>query len=243
MEPNFFDKVAQGITSMAAVIVLMFGIITAMTFFSHTLFIDVFPSSMSDWEKFLATWFMAFGWEYTVLITTVNTRHVHKRLPLVMAIFSGVIVLFFIRAFDSSLTLLELVQRWFVGLLVAMINYIYAELFYKKWMERQSALAIPSLLDELQAKLNELQSAFDESQRKLKDSESSVIESRSRLNEITRELHELRAFKEKIDAELKCPYCKVMQSSHDSLRAHKGHCPKNSKAKVNNNNGQFGALP
>ena len=83
MKPIYtlFDNIGHAITSLAAVIFVMLMTITGMIFFSHTLFNQVFPTSMSDWEKLVATWLMALGWEFTVLITTCNTRHINKNIP------------------------------------------------------------------------------------------------------------------------------------------------------------------
>src|SRR5690242_14626133 len=110
-----FDIIGEGITSLGAVIFVMFMTITGMIFFSHTLFSHVFPTTMEPWEKLAATWLMALGWEFTVLITTCNTRHINKYIPVIMALCSGIIVLFFIQAFDNNKTMLEISQRWFVG--------------------------------------------------------------------------------------------------------------------------------
>ena len=217
---QFFDSIGHAITSMAAVIFVMLMTISGMIFFSHTLFIQVFPDSMETWEKLAATWLMALGWEFTVLITTCNTRHINRFIPLIMAASSGVIVLFFIQAFDSMQTPLALLQRWFVGVLAATINYIYAELFYAKWQERGEQHAMPMQLAQTQSNLIQLQSAFDQAQ-------SALDEARSTLNERDRKLEELEQFKDKIDTALTCTHCKVVQNSYGTLQAHKGYCDKN----------------
>lgn len=226
----FFDKVARAVTSLAAVIVVMFLGITGMVFFSHTLFSRVFPDHMSEWEKTLATWTMALAWESTVLITTVNTKHINKRIPAIMAICSGIIVLFFIQAFDESLTLLELLQRWFVGILSAAMNYIYAELFYAKWKERQDSLTVPSQVIELQSRLDEAQRTVIEAESHLNQTQSRLDEKLLEFSDIANELTTLRAFKSKIELELVCPHCNEPQPGYGSLQAHKGHCPKNPRS-------------
>jgi hypothetical protein len=219
---KFFDLIGNAITSLGAVIFVLLMVITGMIFFSHTLFLEVFPASMQPWEKILATWVMALGWELTVLITTVNTKHINKRIPWLMAIASGVIVLFFIQAFDGSLTGLQITQRWFVGLLAAALNYIYADLFYAKWQERNSTLAMPKELEENRTKVLHLLTELDQCQ-------TTFNQSRSKLNEVEAELKELRAFRKKVDADLTCPHCKLPQLSYGTLRAHQGHCSKNPK--------------
>lgn len=217
---TLFDTIGRAITSLAAVIFALLMIITAMIFFSHTLFMDVFPTTMDPWERITATWLMALGWEFTVLLTTVNTRHINKHIPMVMAIASGFIVLFFIQAFDVSQPVLIVAQRWFVGVLAATINYIYAELFFAKWQERTAQQAMPQQLvqnkttiDQLQQTVNETQTALEQAQRAL--------------NERERKLQELERLQKQVDAELTCEHCKVKQPNYGALRAHKGHCKHN----------------
>jgi len=225
MLAKLFDRIGSAITSLGAVIFALLMTTTGMVFFSHTLFRNVFPSTMEPWEKLLATWVMALAWEFTVLITTCNTKHLNRHIPLAMAVASGIIVLFFIQAFDSSLTGLQIIQRWFVGILAATINYIYADLFYAKWQERSSTLAMPVKLVELQHEVNEYRS-------RLIDLQSKFDQVQSTRDELQREVGDLRSFRKKIDQELTCPHCKEQQPSYGTLHAHKGHChrnPKNSK--------------
>lgn len=217
---NIFDNIGRGITSLAAVIFVMLMTISGMIFFSHTLFNQVFPTSMTHWEKLFATWLMALGWEFTVLITTCNARHINKNIPGIMAVSSGVIVLFFIQAFDDTQTILTIAQRWFVGVLAATINYIYAELFYAKWKERHEQRDIHQQLVEQNHTINQLQSELNESKRTLDEWQRDM-------NEVSTELEQLKRYKIKHQRELTCPHCGVVQESHGTLQAHKGYCDKN----------------
>jgi hypothetical protein len=226
-----FDNIGRAITSLAAVIFVMLMTITGMIFFSHTLFSQVFPAGMAEWERLVATWLMALGWEFTVLITTCNTRHINHHLPVVMAIASGIIVLFFIQAFDTTQTSLILAQRWFIGVLAATINYIYAELFYAKWKERQDSQELPARLAERERTLIEMRAEADRDinqlQSKLDQAHAELDDVRSKLEERGRSVVELERFKTKIDRDLTCPHCKLVQESYGILQAHKGHCTKN----------------
>jgi hypothetical protein len=206
---KLFDNIARGITSLSAVLLVLLLVVTGMVFFSHTLFTSVFPPEMSYWERFAAAWVMALGWEATVLVTTVNVKHLNKNIPAIMAVCSGVIVLFFIRAFDADQNWLVIMQRWFVGLLAATINYIYADLFYAKFKERISVIEAPMKVIELESTVNQLQSTLNQTQSKLI------------------EFDELKRFRSKVIKELTCPHCKTEQISFGSLHAHKGHCLSN----------------
>ena len=224
-----FDNIGKAITSLAAVIFALLMTITGMIFFSHTLFIQVFPGSMATWEKLVATWLMALGWEFTVLLTTCNTRHINKHIPMLMAIASGIIVLFFIQAFDSSQTPLIIAQRWFVGLLAASINYIYAELFYAKWKERSEHQQLPTKLVEHERTIARLQSELVEARANVDQTRSELDQFRSVLVERERIVDELKKFKAKVERDLTCPHCKEIQDSYGVLQAHKGHCDNNPK--------------
>lgn len=213
---TLFDTIGRVITSMGAVLFVMLMTISGMVFFSHTLFSGVFPAGMEIWERKASTWLMAIGWEATVLITTVNVKHVNKNIPAVMAFCSGLIVLFFIQAFDGTQELLTLVERWFAGVLAATINYIYADLFYAKWVERLSLIEQPAKLDQAQSTLDDLRAALDQAR-------SEVNEARPKLVE----LNELRRFKAAIDRDLTCPHCKQPQSGYGTLQSHKGYCEQN----------------
>lgn len=222
---NLFDSIGKTITSLNAVIFVMLLTIASMTFFSHTLFITVFPDHMEIWEKELAAWLMAISWEATVLVTTVNTRHLKaKAIPWLMALASGVMVLFFIQAFDLSLTWPQIVQRAFVGALAATINYVYADMFYRKWVEQTNANELPSLLNQYKSRVDELDAL-------VKQRDSAIIELQSQLNEAKPQLKELQAMKIKDQKERTCPYCKEVMDNPRSLTAHKGHCDKNPNVK------------
>jgi hypothetical protein len=224
MIARLFDHIGSWFTSLAAVIFVLVMVITSMIFFSHTLFLQVFPDSMTLWEKRMATWVMALGWELTVLITTCNTKHIDRRIPWLLAVASGVIVLFFIQAFDDSLSALQIAQRWFVGVLASVINWIYADLFYAKWQERSNALSMPIELEQLRARVQELD-------QQVLHRDSVLKEYKAQVQADTAEMKELRAFKKQTLAGLVCPYCNVQQTTTDALRSHKGHCLQNPKNK------------
>ncbi len=208
---DHFTKIGRAITSLGAVIFVQMLWVGAMIFFSHTLFTDVLPSYMTPWEKKVAAWFIAFAWEFIVLVTTCNVKFINKHIPPFMAICSGIILLYFLDAFDWSQPALVISERWFVSILIATVNFILSDLFYKRWMEFNESISLPGQVNELQSEVNQLRS-------QLNDSQSSLNEARS-----------LKAFKAKIERELTCKHCNTPFESYGSLHAHKGHCSKNPK--------------
>lgn len=226
---KLFDAIARTIYSLGLVTFVMLFVIASMIFFSHTLFLDVFPDSMATWEKNTATWLMALGWEMTVLVTICNPKHINKAIPVVLAIASAFIILFFIQAFDFRLEPLTLVQRWFVGVLAGTINFIYARLFHRKWMERNELAALPAKLKESERLCNEVQSKLDQLTRTFNDRDATLVELRSALKERDRDLKQLQAKLDEFHQDVTCPYCRVVQRDRGALIAHKGHCEKNPK--------------
>lgn len=214
MKNNLTHVIAKAITSLGSVIFVLLIVVAAMVFFSHTLFTTALPDSMTQWEKTLASWLMAFGWELTVLVTTCNVKHLHPRVPVAMAICSGFILLYFVQAFDLSQSALIISQRWFIGLLIAFINFTYAQLFFEKWLEFTDTLELPNKLIDLQSRLVELESELNDAQSKVN------------------EMPSLKQFKAQIIKELTCPHCGIEQTNFGRLHAHKGHCTKNPNRKI-----------
>jgi len=212
---KLFDTIAKSITSLGAVVFVMLMTISGMIIFSHTLFSHVFPDTMAGWEKVSATWLMALGWEFTVLITTCNTKHINRHIPLIMAICSGVIVLFFIQAFSGGFGVIGTLQRWFVGLLAATINYIYAELFYAKWQERNEALAIPIQVNELLARIDALTLELDERKTELATSRPQWLKAQSDLDETSIKLNQSQSKLNQVELQLHEAHSRLSQAESE----------------------------
>lgn len=216
------EIIARKITGLGAVIFGMFLVLAGMFMISHTFILHTFPD-MPLWKMLVATWVLSFGWEFTTLMTTVNIRHISSWIPRVLAICSGVIILFFTEAFDFNVNPLILIQRWFLSILMAVVNYIYTELFYKKWSERLETIDKPKVLNELDAANKRLH--------------SELAELKELNNSCQSELNELLAFHKIMTEELTCGHCSNVFPSFKTLHAHKGHCDKNpKKRKYSNNN-------
>lgn len=243
---SIFLRIAKGISSLDAVMTAMLSFTFGMVFFSHNYFVKIFPDSMGHLEKSLATWFMAYGWEFTVVITTCNPQHVNRKIPVLMSIASGVNVLFFLQGFDFEAAPMILIQRWFVAILAGTVTYVYAELFYKKLKERLESLTesngsshdleineLRSLLNQSKKEQDQSLLLLNENQIQLNQSISRSNEAESKLIEMGIELNNLRNFKNEIERQLTCEYCGQIQKNHDSARVHKGYCKKKQLQLVN----------
>lgn len=230
---RFFETVARAIYSHGLVTAVMLFVITYMTLFSHTLFLQILPAAMSPWERDVSAWLMAIGWDLTLLVTMGNPRHIHRSIPWIGATASGIIVLFFFDAFQGMITAatLLMIQRWFTGLLAAIIAFIYTSLFHAKWSERNELAALPSKLHDTERRLIQAQTELDEVKAKYKLSDATLNEVRSKLKEREQKTNDLLTQLDQHLKELTCPHCKVVQANPRSLNAHKGHCASNPKNK------------
>jgi hypothetical protein len=217
---QIFDRIGYAITSLASVIFVLMMTIIAMIFFSHTLFYEIFPQAMTEWEKSIATWTLAFAWELTVLITTCNTQFIHKKIPIIMAVCSGLIILFFIHGFDLDLSWLEYFKRWFIGILVAAINIVFSGLFYSKWSESKKQKS-------LEERLKEVESDFNNQAIELARTISKLDASKSDFDRLFSYSEELEVFKAKEISKLTCPYCQTIHKDVYHLTSHKGSCAVN----------------
>jgi hypothetical protein len=218
---KLFEYIGNMITSMAAVIFVLVMTILGLITFTHTLFNEVLPITMTGWERELASWLLALGWEFTLLITTCNTQHINRKIPALVAIASGIIVLFFIRAFDSNQSNVEMIsKKLFIGLLISAINYIFTELFYSKWKELQINKSLLARVSELEinltAKTNELINAINE----LGHSEQTI-------NKLMIQVTELEEYKKREMEKLTCPHCQQVYETIYKLTSHKGICSSN----------------
>jgi hypothetical protein len=217
---QFFERIGNMITSMSAVILVLVMTILGLITFTHTLFNEVLPVTMTGWERELASWMLALGWEFTLLITTCNTQHLNRKIPAFVAIASGVIVLFFIRAFDSGQPDIELWKRWFIGLLISAINYIFTELFYSKWKELQ-------LNKSLSARVSELETSLTGKSNELTQTTTELDLAKQTIDNLTIQVTELEKYKKREMEKLTCPHCQQVLETIYKLTSHKGTCSSN----------------
>jgi hypothetical protein len=222
---QFFERIGHAITSMAAVIFVLMMTIIAMIFFSHTLFYEIFPPEMAEWEKSIATWTLAFAWELTVLITTCNTQFISKRVPIAMAICSGFIILLFIHGFEADLPMFEYFKRWFVGILVATINIVFSGLFYSKWCESKKKKSLDEKLTDLEWRVNH-------QHVQLTDTRNELEQSKRDFDQLFTYTEELETFKSTELKKLTCPHCHQQFENVYKLGSHKGVCQSNPRVSL-----------
>jgi hypothetical protein len=195
--------------------------IVAGVCFSHTVFYESLPGGMQNWERSLASWAIACSWECTILVVVCNTDLLgDKRIPIVLSVCSGIVILFFIHAFDHDLTIQEYLKRWFIGLLVASINIVFSTLFYRKYCEHNHKEALAKQVADLQAGIS------------VRDNELTLVKARleqvdAKLILASNYIEELEDFKKKEICKLICPHCGIKQDSVYKLSAHRNICGRN----------------
>lgn len=216
-------RIGNVITSLSAVIIVLILTVIALVFFSHTVFYESLPQTMTEWERQVAAWAIACSWELTILVVVCNVDLlVSKRIPTVLSICSGFVILFFIHAFDPGLTLRDYLQRWFIGLLVASINIVFSSLFYRKWCESNRQKSQSQLITELTIDLAERDSD-------LKTVRAKINELDLKLLEASDYIIELEAFKKAELIKLTCPHCGLRLETVYKLTAHRSICGRNPK--------------
>lgn len=216
--------IAGSITSLGMVIFVLLMTVLAMIFVGHGLYYQVFLKCMPQWQAEVAAWILSFGIETTVLVVACNVRHFSSnKLPIFFAICSGFIVLFFIDAFDFNQSDLDIAVRWFIGLLVSGVNFVYAELFVKKLNDAK-------LSADFQVEISKLSSYNDTLSQELTVTKTALLKSNLDIERLVDYVAELENFKQKELDKLKCPYgCNASFDNVFKLSSHKGVCEHNPK--------------
>jgi hypothetical protein len=211
-------RIGNAITSISAVILVLMLTIVAMIFFSHTVFYETLPDTMVPWERQVAAWVISCSWELTILVVVCNVELlVSKRIPIVLSVCSGFVILFFIHAFDTDLSVKDYLQRWFIGCLVASINIVFSSLFYRKWCESNTNKSLSQQIIDQNINLSERNSELRYSKAKLNELDTKLLES-------TDYIIELEAFKENELRKRTCDNCGETFSSVNRLTSHRPKC-------------------
>jgi hypothetical protein len=134
---NIFDELGEILNSMSLVTCIILLVIFAGCFFSHTLFFRVFPNDMTLMEKRIASWVLALAWEMTITVCTTNSNLLPKRTSKILAICSGIILLFFVNAISVKAPI-DWIRDIFSGVLIGFMNYVYPTLFVNKWKQHKT---------------------------------------------------------------------------------------------------------
>lgn len=220
---RIITQTANVITSLGAVIFVLLMTVLAMIFVGHGLYYQVFIRCMPSWQAEIASWVLSFGVETTVLIITCNMKFFSTRnLPVFFAICSGFIVLFFINAFDFNQSGLDIAIRWFIGLLVTGVNFVYSELFVKKFEETQVAT---DLLNQIEV----LKSQNIAHNNDLSNAQLDLAKANQDIERLVDYVTELETFKKIEMDKVTCRFCKQPFKSVYHLNSHMRNCDSNTQ--------------
>jgi hypothetical protein len=192
-----FEDIGNIITSVYFVIMVMGMVILSGCFLSHILFYRSFPSDMGEWENIIASWTFGIAWECTLLIAATNRQHLdNENFVKVFAICSGILLLFFIDAFNTSFSfdLVNCIQKYFAALLIGFVNYTYSELFYRKWTEhinKSEFSKFEIMLKEYEVTINSLKHDLKLSQVKLLETQIKSVRNKETKKALEIKLQEL----------------------------------------------------
>lgn len=218
---KFVTQIADVITSLGTVIFVLLMTVIAMIFVGHGLYYQVFIKCMPAWQAEIAAWVLSFGVETTVLVITCNVKYFSSRqLPVFFALCSGFIVLFFINAFDFSQPSLDLAVRWFMGLLVSGLNYVYSELFVKKFNDTLFA-------QDLQNQIELVTQQSSDYNRQLIAANVELAKAKLDVERLVDYVAELEVFRKKEMDKVTCKFCKTVFPTIFHLNSHMRNCDSN----------------
>lgn len=216
-------QIADVITSLGTVIFVLLMTVIAMIFVGHGLYYQVFIKCMPPWQAEIAAWVLSFGVETTVLVITCNVKYFSSRqLPVFFALCSGFIVLFFINAFDFSQPSLDLAVRWFMGLLVSGLNYVYSELFVKKFNDTL-------FTQDLQNQIKVVSQENSDYNQQLIVANTELAKAKLDIERLVDYVAELEEFKKKEMDKVTCKFCKTVFPTIFHLNSHMRNCDSNPK--------------
>jgi hypothetical protein len=219
---KLFLRLANAIMSVHAILLILLFTLVGLLTVTHTLFNEVLPNSIQGFERVVATWGLSVAWEASLLICTVSSQLLPKRITSLMALCSGVIVLFFIHAFANDQPPLEIIKRWFVGVLITLVNFLYTSLFFARWKELQEHKNLASRVAELETSLEAKAAELIKTQYQLTKSKQDV-------ERLVNNVAELEVFKKSEIEKVTCSFCRQVFSSVYVLASHRTKCNVNPK--------------
>ena len=220
------NRIGNFITSAKAILIALLFIIVALVFDSHTLFIRTLPSDMDNFSKEITSWGMAIAFEFTVLLTTANGNYVRRTTHYFLAFCTLMTTLFFFDVFAER-DLFRIFQIVFVSIMIAFVNFIYAELFVKKWKEYKASIDSGNYLTKqllgLENQMNliesvkvKLQDSNVELQEKLSYETNNRLLLESNIKVLNKELKSLNQVCEGLQIELNIAHSKLSRKREKS---------------------------
>lgn len=223
--------IAKFLNSLEAILIPMLILLVAFIVDAGVLFYRVLPEYMNENLKLFASVMLGIAVAFPLLLTSVNSnllKHKYKvGFPEIFGFCSFFMTLLFFDVFSAETKPFNwYLTTIFMCLLLGLIDYLYADLFVKKYNQinnlEQQQLDYEKLKDENKSLLNDL----DKSGLVLQKSKEELSKTKESLERIMESLEEA-------NKKLTCPYCGQLQKSVSSYRNHLGGCKDNPKNKLN----------
>ncbi|MEM7551112.1 MAG: hypothetical protein AAF363_15620 [Bacteroidota bacterium] len=149
-------------TKLGVIVLPMVMVQLAIWLESSVLFFVSFPDSMPYGMKLFAAGFMGLSVALTLLAVSVNSdffKGAWLSFPKLFAACTFVMAVFFFQVFEPGQNWNDRSVKLFLSLLIALIEYVFATLFVKKWGEMKSNHSeLESIRNELKVTQSELKS-------------------------------------------------------------------------------------
>ena len=223
MKDTLEIKFAKGITSLAAVMVpMILNIIGLAIAGAHLLYTNFPQEGMPEAAK-LPSAVLIGAVLATALISVAANKKIlkpwhdkHKWIgfPLLLAVFSFVLLLFFFQVFElwAERPVHESMRKIFLGGLIAFLEYIFAYVFVEKKAETQADIKFETKIAKLQATKKQLETTI-----------SKLEETNKQLKPTKEKLKSLEQEHAKLVLDLTCRKCGKMKNAR-SLASHESTC-------------------
>ncbi|WP_282079572.1 hypothetical protein [Aquimarina algiphila] len=223
--------IAKFLNSLEAILIPMLILLIAFIVDAGVLFYRVLPKDMNEDLKLFASIMLGIAVAFPLLLTSVNSdllKHKYKiGFPEIFGFCSFFMTLLFFDVFSADVKSFNwYLTSVFMCLLLGLIDYLYADLFVKKYNQinnlEQQLLDFQKLKDQSESLSNEL----DKSDLVLQQSKEELSQTKESLQRTIESLEEA-------NEKLTCPYCRQLQKSVSAYRNHLGGCKDNPKNKLN----------
>lgn len=223
--------VAKFLNSLEAILIPMLILLIAFIVDAGVLFYRVLPEDMNENLKLFASIMLGVAVAFPLLLTSVNSnllKHKHKvGFPEIFGFCSFFMTLLFFDVFSADTKPFNwYLTTVFMCLLLGLIDYLYADLFVKKYNQ----------INNLEQRLLDFQKLKDQNESLSKELDKSglvLLQSKEELSQTKESLQRTLSSLEEANEKLTCPHCGQLQKSVSAYRNHIGSCKDNPKNKLN----------
>ena len=225
--------IAKFLNSLEAILIPMLILLVAFVIDAGVLFHRILPEDMNKDLKLFAAIMLGIAVAFPLLLTSVNSELLRKKynmgFPEIFGFCSFFMTLLFFEVFSENIKFFNwYLTTCFMCLLLGLIDYLYADLFVKKYNQ----------IKETKNQQQDYQWLLQKNESISKDLlkyKSAINKSKEELVRTKEELTETKASLIEMNERLTCPHCNTLQKSVSTYRNHIGNCTYNPKNKAQQN--------